>query len=228
MTHSTNGVSRRAVVGGLGAGLVGLATAAPATARTATSASGEPGTATRWTGAHSHNGWPIGGATNEYRVEGSAATVTLAAGAPATLLLHAARRIGYELDMLRAGEVVGVVSDRAVLSPQRSNLLSGTAIRVRPDFLPYGSTGNLFPQEVVVLEDVVAESGGALAWGGHLDVPDESLVYLAVGPRSRVVRELAATFAAADRMDSAGGVGTIDAHDPDRRAAAKRHRARVS
>ncbi len=229
MMHSTSAVSRRVILGGLGAGAVGVATAASATAAPAAPAA--PADAARakpWTRSRSDNGWRIGGATQEYPIEGTDLRVTLAAGAPAVVLLHAARRINYELDTLRAGDVVGLVSDRAVMSSHRSNLLSGTAIHVRPGFFPYGTSGNLFPDETVVLEDIVAESGGVLAWGGHLAVPDQGLIYLTGAPSSAVVEELADDLFEADRMNTAGGAGAIDAHDPARRSAAKKHRGRVS
>lgn len=219
-------VSRRVILGGLGAGAVAVATTEGSTAAPGDTAAA--GATKPWTRSRSENGWRIGAATREFPIEGTGLTVTLATGAPAAVLLHAARRINYELDTLRTGDIVGLVRDRAVASPQRSNLLSGTAIHFRPGFFPYGTSGNLFPDETVVLEDIVAESGGVLAWGGHLAVPDQGLVYLTGPPTPGAAERLAADLFEADRMDSGGGAGAIDAHDPTRRSAAKKHRARVS
>ncbi|MFC7490502.1 MULTISPECIES: hypothetical protein [unclassified Knoellia] len=225
MTHVHSSVSRRVMLGGLGAGAMALAAAESATAAPLT---GAPSGPKRWTGARSENGWLIGGKTRELPIEGTQFSVTLAVGPTAALLQHAARRINYELDTLRAGDITGVTSDRVVASPQRSNLLSGTAIHFRPGFFPHGTSGNLFPAEVVVIEDIVAESGGVLAWGGHLEVPDQGLIYVSGSAGTRAVDMLTEDFSEADRMDSAGGAGAIDAHDPSRRNVARRHRERVS
>ncbi|BCQ05892.1 hypothetical protein B6N42_01935 [Cutibacterium avidum] len=170
----------------------------------------------------SANDWPIGAAAAAQTVEGAGIDVTLTTGAPSVVLLHALRRINYELVSLRPGDVAGLQHDRNVASPQRSNLLSGTAFLFRESFLPYGSTGNLFPDEVVVLEDIVAESRGVLAWGGHLRVPDQSLIYLAKGPTSPEVGRLQSHFDMVDHVDASGGAGTIDAYLPERRAVARR------
>ncbi len=152
--------------------------------------------------AHSANGWRIDGG-------------------------FAARRFNYEASTLRLGDVVGRITDRRVLSAERSNLLSGTAILMRPDFYPHGSTGHLDADTRVILEDIVAESEGVLAWAGHLDVPDESLLYLTTRPASASGRELAADIAEADRMDVQGGAGQIDAFDPSRRQEALSHREQL-
>lgn len=225
MMQFNSAVSRRMILGGLGAGAVAVATAEGSAA-----APGDPAdsAAKPWTRSRSENGWRIGGKTRTYPIEGTDRTVTLASGAPAAVLLHAARRINYELDTLRSGDVVGLVRDRVVMSPQRSNLLSGTAIHFRPGFFPYGTSGNLFPDETVVLEDIVAESGGVLAWGGHLPVPDQGLIYLTGSSSPGAATRLADDLFEADRMDTAGGAGAIDAHEPGRRSAAEKHRTRVS
>ncbi|WP_380168362.1 hypothetical protein [Jannaschia sp. R86511] len=148
----------------------------------------------------------------------------LADGPAATVLLHAVRRFAYEVDTLRPGDVVSLTPDRQVLSPERSNLLSGTAVHIRPGSFPRGTDGNLFPEQLTVLEDITAEAGGVLAWGGHLDVPDQGLLYVDVRPSSPALSGLADRFAHVDRMDVAGGAGDVDVFDPDRRRAATRFR----
>lgn len=218
MTKMSKPVSRRVVLGALGAGagamiLTPAATAAPAAAGPQ-----------KWSGSRSANGWPIGAKSTEHQIEGTNFRVTLATGAPAAVLLHAARRINYELDTLRAGDLVGLSTNRVVESPERSNLLSGTAIHFRPGSFPRGTAQNLFPEEVVVLEDIVAEAGGVLAWGGHLAVPDQGLIYIAQGPSS--AGALAGRLDAVDSIDSASGAGAVDAHDPKRRQAAQAFRAK--
>ncbi|MGL5930931.1 MAG: hypothetical protein ACRCY8_18515 [Dermatophilaceae bacterium] len=205
----TNELSRRLLLGGVGA--VALAAAPPATAATPTAPP------SRWAGATSANGWRIGGPSVEHRIEGTDLTVVLTTGDPAAVLLHAVRRVGYELDELRPGDVVGLVTDRRVASAERSNLLSGTAVHLRPGSFPRGTSGNLFQHEVVVLEDVVAEAGGVLGWGGHLDVPDQGLLYVTTPPSSAAVGRLARDLDQVNRMDVAGGAGDVDAFDPARR-----------
>lgn len=78
-----------------------------------------------------------------------------------------------------------------------------------------------------MLEDIVAETAGVLAWGGHLDEPDQALLYVNVAPVAPAVPELAQEFAELDRMDSSGGVGQIDAFDPSRRGVAQEFRAQL-
>ncbi|MCI9887422.1 hypothetical protein JT358_02945 [Micrococcales bacterium 31B] len=162
----------------------------------------------------------MGGPTGTYRVEGSSIDLTLAEGAAATILIHAARRINYELDTLRPGDLIGLTHDRRVASTPRSNLLSGSAILFRPGAFPLGTDDNLFADQVVVFEDIVAEANGALAWGGHLAVPDQGLIYLASAPDSVSSKKAASMFEEQDRFDSSAGAGTIDAFQPARRRAA--------
>lgn len=67
-----------------------------------------------------------------------------------------------------------------------------------------------------MIEDIVAESAGVLAWGGHLEQPDQGLLYVTAPPSDADATRLAREYDAADRMDSAGGVGQIDVFSPER------------
>lgn len=209
---------RRLLLGGLGAGVASLAVGSSTSAWASPSRSG---TAQRWPSARSANGWPIGGPTRTHRVEGSSLNLTLTDGAAATLLIHAARRINYELDTLRPGDLVGLTHDRQVASATRSNLLSGTAILFRPGSFPLGTDDNLFPNQVVIFEDIVAEASGALMWGGHLATPDQGLIYIAPAPGSTSVTKTARTFEREDSISTSSGAGAIDAFQTDRRRTAK-------
>lgn len=208
-------VSRRSILGGsLGASASALFFTPAATAK--------PGVY-GWVGSRSANGWRIGAPSSVFGIEGTNVSVTLASGAPAVVLLHAARRINYELDTLRKGDIVGVSFDRLqVKSPEQSNLLSGTAIHFRPGSFPRGESGNLFPHEIVVLEDIVAESAGVLSWGGHLAVPDQGLIYVSRGPEP--TGSVARRVESLDRIDSSEGAGAVDSHHPKRRQAALKAR----
>lgn len=211
-------VSRRLALAGFGA-------ASAAMILTAEAAKAAP-RSSKWQGSRSANGWPIGAESQLYAIEGTDHSVTLASGPSAAVLLHAARRVNYEFDTLRVNDVIGLSTSRTVESPERSNLLSGTAIHIRPGSFPRGSSDNLFPEEVVVFEDIVAEAGGVLAWGGHLDVPDQGLFYIAQKPTSVATGNLATRYDARDRMDASGGAGALDSHDPGRRRAARKFRSR--
>jgi hypothetical protein len=220
MIETTSILSRRRVLTVAGAALVALAVAPRA------NAAPTPGPTTArpraWNSGRSANGWPIGGATAEHRIEGTDLSVVLAQAPPPAVLLHAVRRVNYEVDTLRAGDVVGLTTDRLVASPERSNLLSGTAVHIRAGSFPRGTDGNLFPDQVAVFEDIVTEAGGVLGWGGHLSVPDQGLLYLAAPPASRSVVSLAERFGHLDRMNVEGGAGDVDVFDAGRRRAVAR------
>ena len=207
-------LSRRLLLGGLGAGAVSLAAAPSAPAsRSATDQ--------RWPSTRSDNGWRIGGPTRTHCVEGSSLDLTLADGAAATLLIHAARRINYEFDTLRTEDLIGLTHDRNVASAARSNLLSRSAIHFRPGSFPLGTDDNLFPNQVVILEDIVAEAGGALLWGGHLTIPDQGLLYLSSASGAASITKAVRKFEEQDSIDSSTGAGSIDAFQPTRRLTAK-------
>jgi hypothetical protein len=155
----------------------------------------------------SANGWPISSRQNAFRVEGAGVDLQLAVGSVASVLLHAARRINYEVDKLRDDDLRGYRTDSWVESPERSNLLSGTAFLFREGAYPWGGSGNLYPQEIAVFEDIVRRSDGVLAWGGHLPSPDQGLIYVATPPADAEVSQLADQYSESDRMDSDGGVG---------------------
>ncbi|QUQ63079.1 hypothetical protein [Kutzneria sp. CA-103260] len=120
----------------------------------------------RWTGALTQNGWPVlDQAPKTVRVQGSAATMTVVAGDVAVILEHVARRFHYEIESLAAGQIAGYRTDRAVATPTASNYLSGTAIAIRPDLFPPGAEG-LFPFQVAVVRDILADCDGVVRWGG--------------------------------------------------------------
>jgi len=111
-------------------------------------------------------------------VEGTGLTVRLLAGPVATVLVYAARRFHYEIDTLRAGELVGVPD--------------GTAIDIKPGWYPPGITGGLFPHQLIVVRDILAECDGVLRWGGDRKTrPVESRFEIAVRASDPRVREVA-------------------------------------
>src|SRR3954471_17565435 len=162
MIHRT-ALSRRHMLAA--AGMADAGTAVPAApAAPASAAPKHP----RWSGRISQNGWPIVDGTKvaTVKVEGSNAGVALLPGDVATVLLHVARRFHYEVDALASGDVSGHATTRTVTAAYESNYLSGTALAIRPNVYPTGSAGNLFPTELLVVRDILAECDGVVRWGG--------------------------------------------------------------
>ncbi|MET9296629.1 hypothetical protein [Streptomyces sp. NPDC003077] len=212
-----NDLSRRRVLATAGAVAGAAALGLPALTPTATAAPLRPDqAATTWRGSRSANGWKILGQAETHPIEGSGHSVRLAGGEAATLLLHVARRFHYEIDELRADDVTGHRTSRTVRRPHESNYLSGTAIAIRPHAYPLGVRGGLYPHELVVVRDILAELDGAVAWGGDFDVPQESHFEVALGPTHPKVRGVARKLRT--WRDTPGlGAGTVDAFEPGRR-----------
>ncbi|WP_329335913.1 M15 family metallopeptidase [Streptomyces sp. NBC_01352] len=211
-------VSRRRFVGG-GAGILGVVTlgsvlsAAPAVA--------VPKSGREWREDSTANGWRVltEADAEEYRVEGSGLAIRLAAGDAAVLLLHVARRFHYEIDALRTGDLHGHSTSRLVNHPFESNHLSGTAINIRPHAYPLGVSGGLYPAELVVIRDILAELGGTVAWGGDFTTPKESHFEIALAPTHPKVKGVARTIRGWNG-NPGKGAGATDAFAPARRSRA--------
>lgn len=170
-----------------------------------------PDKAKDWTGSKSANGWPILAQANVYRVEGSNESIAIADGDPAALLLHVARRFNYEIDTIRSGELLGHGTNRSVSQPYESNYLSGTAIALRPALYPTGASGLLYPHELAVVRDIIAELGGAVSWGGDEEVPKESHFQLALAPDHPLLKNTAQRVRKSETTSRSKGVGAINA-----------------
>lgn len=205
---------RTVLAGGLGAS----ALAALPAAATAAGLQGPQ----QWSGSTSANGWAITSSFETVVIEGTGTSVPLRSGAPAVILAHLARRFHYEIDELREGDLFGGSTDRRVGIPEQSNHLSGTALAIRRGSFPAGQRGNLFPDQLVVVRDMVAECEGVVRWGGDLSVPLESHFLIDLPSGDRRVAQLAARFGRVDAFDGAQGAGAIDAFTPARRASAAR------
>lgn len=229
-----NELSRRRFAGATGAvagamvlGSVG--TAGPASAAAASAPTGV------WQGDRSVNGWPVLAEATEYVIEGSGQSVRLADGDASVLLLHVARRFHYEIDQLRRGDVQGHRPSRhmqiqvqvKVQERYESNYLSGTAIAIRPDAYPVGVKGGLYPQELLVVRDILTELDGAVKWGGDFGTPKESHFEIALRPGHPRLKGVARKIRGWN--DSPGeGAGSVDAFDTKRRAKAKAFALRVA
>ncbi len=199
---------------GAGAVAVGVGVVGPTDA--ARAATGTAGTV--WRGRESANGWPVVARVKEHPIEGSGLDVALADGAAAAILTYVARRFHYEIDQLRPGDVQGHRADRLVQQAYESNYRSGSALTIRPQAYPLGVRGGLYPHELVVVQDILAEFGGVVAWGGDFTVPKESHFEIAYGPRDSRVRDAARRITGWAQGPGGHGAGTIDAFAPARRA----------
>ncbi|MCG0286457.1 hypothetical protein [Streptomyces sp. PSAA01] len=190
------------------------------------------------TGRPSPNGWEMekvtdGGGTIWSRpVPGTPLEgVTVRIGAPEAVLVHVIRRFHYEIDELRKGDVVGWRSPGTVRKGlPEGNLASGTAVRIRPGHYPPGVKGGFFPQQEVVLRDILAELDGVVRWGGDDRKPDESLFYLAVKPGDRRLAEVVAKLGRWRETPGSGAGAPVDVLAPGRRkaAASLAHRQRAA
>ncbi|GAB1640085.1 hypothetical protein [Krasilnikovia sp. MM14-A1259] len=194
-------LSRRQVLAGVGGVAAGLAFGVPAAART---------------GQVTDDGWPAVGAARitQHRIEGSDAVVALLPGPTAAVLLHVARRFHYEVDALAAGEATGYrgAGDR--------HHRSGTALELRPGSYPAGAAGNLYPQQLAMVRDILAECDGVVRWGGDDPArPMEGHFRIDVPPGDARLHQLVARLEQwADEPDQGAGVA-VDPAAPDRRQA---------
>ncbi|MFD7058235.1 hypothetical protein [Streptomyces sp. NPDC059906] len=162
----------------------------------------------------SQNGWAIQTQANHVStvltrsVSGTGLRVDIRIGLPELLLLHVARRFHYEVQELRAGELLGWCAiGRTPSTDPASNLSSGTALRIFPGAR---SSGSYFPQQVERIRDIVADCAGTVRWGGEDDSVDESLYYLTAGPDSGELLRVAPKFE--ERANRLGaGAGAISA-----------------
>lgn len=146
-----------------------------------------------------------------------------------TVLIHVVTRFHYEIDALRAGEVVGWREPGSVRkSLAESNLASGTAVRIRPGSYPSGTRGGFFPLEELVIRDILADCDGVVRWGGDDATPDESLFSIDVPPGDNRLVEVAAKIRGWNHTPGKGSGVLVDPQQPHRRASAKRLAAQQS
>ncbi|MEU3186548.1 M15 family metallopeptidase [Streptomyces sp. NPDC006923] len=208
-------IDRRALLAaGAALGATAALTAVPGTAYAAGSV---PPGGSQWSGGDSANGWPVLEEARLFRIEGSGQSVRLADGDAAVILLHVARRFHYELDPLRPGDVRGHSTNRSVAQEYESNHLSGTALAIRPHAYPVGVKGGLYPRELVVIRDILAELNGAVAWGGDFGTPKESHFEIAYQPGHPKVTGVARTIRGWREGPGNEGAGTVDAFALQRR-----------
>ncbi|MER5885289.1 hypothetical protein ABT160_15785 [Streptomyces sp. NPDC001941] len=207
---------RTVLAAGAALGATSALTVLPGTAQAAVPAAPAAPARTGWNGDTTANGWPVLEEATSYHIEGSGQSVRLAGGDAAVILLHVARRFHYEIDALRPGDVTGHTTDRGVAQPFESNHLSGSALTIRPHAYPLGVKGGLYPQELVVVRDILAELDGAVSWGGDFTVPKESHFQLAYKPGHPKVKGVARKIRGWLAGPGNEGAGTVDAFAPSR------------
>jgi hypothetical protein len=155
-----------------------------------------PAAAADAAGRSTFNGWRIDpGTIEEFRVEGSGATVHLRAGAAAAVLLHVARRWHYEIAPLDTGEGGGIAAfttEHLARANFETAYLSGTAIALHPHAYPLGGSETLWPHQEAIVRDILADLDGTVAWGGDLKPAKVGHFHLVAGPDNAVLEEVAA------------------------------------
>ncbi|MEU9558353.1 hypothetical protein [Streptomyces fumanus] len=198
----------------------------PGTATAATPAEGGR-SAAEWTARKSANGWPVLDTAPAHRVEGAGKlSVRLAEGDAATVLLYVLRRYCYEIEMLELLDVEGFTADRTVRADLESNQLSGTALTVKQVYYPLGApAGNgMSADQITVIEDILADCQGVVAWGGEMDPLKQSHFQIDVPPHDSRLKKLVAKLNGWEEHPGKGA-GAIDAFQPSRLARARKARS---
>ncbi|MGC5345712.1 hypothetical protein ACPXCE_25880 [Streptomyces sp. DT24] len=144
-------------------------------------------------------------------------------GVVETVLAHIIQRFHYDIDSLRPGDVVGWRHPGTVRKGlAESNLASGTAIQIRPGFYPSGQRGGFFPNQLVVVRDILTDLEGVVRWSGDDTKPDEALFYIDVPPGSGHLIEVADKLRGWAATPGQGAGASNDPFEPKRRRAAER------
>ncbi|MER7846260.1 hypothetical protein ABTZ03_20170 [Kitasatospora sp. NPDC096077] len=223
----TTRITRRTAV--RGAAVIGTAAAAavllPGTASADVPAS--PGTREREPERDlptSANGWTLEKEANHVstvwtrQVAGTGLAVDIRIGDVEEILVHVIRRFHYEVEELPSGDLLGwqEIGGLRKALPE-SNLASGTAVRIRPGA---SAKGGFFAHQELVLRDILAECRGVVRWGGDDDEVDESLFYIAPGPKDRRVTRLADELRGWAARPGEGAGTPVDVQSPRRRTEA--------
>ncbi|WP_433326138.1 hypothetical protein [Spirillospora sp. CA-294931] len=180
-------------------------------------------------GIRSKNGWEmekvVDDRGNIYTrpVPGTPVEVQIRMGDVETVLVHVIRRFHYEVDILLQGEVVGWRPPRTVRRKfAESNQASGTAVQIRPGHYPAGVRGGFFPQQQVVIRDILAELDGVVRWGGDDRSSDESLFYVDTKPGSSRLVQVAEKIQEINEAPGKGAGTAVDVFATARRRRAEK------
>lgn len=155
--------------------------------------------------------------------------VRLRLGDVEAVLVHVIRRFHYEVDELRAGDVIGWRHPSEIRGGfAESNQASGTAVQIRPGFYPSGARGGFFPNQLTVVRDILVDCAGVVRWGGDDTVPDESLFSIATKPGDERLVRVAGGLRRRTAVPGQGAGSGPDPFRPERREAAERLARRQS
>ncbi|MFC5072494.1 hypothetical protein [Kitasatospora cinereorecta] len=216
-----NDITRRAVV--TSAAVIGAAAAVgsfvPGTAAAATKSEPEKLPT-------SPNGWTIEKEANHVStvwtrpVAGTGLKVDVRIGDVEAILLHVTRRFHYEVEQLQRVDLAGWQEAGTLREGlPESNLASGTAVRIRPGA---AAKGGLFPQQELVLRDILADCEGVVRWGGDDREVNESLFYIDAAPEDERVARLGERFRDWDATPGLGAGAAVDVQSSSRRDRAER------
>ncbi|MEU3711999.1 hypothetical protein [Streptomyces catenulae] len=225
---TSTGLSRRRFIGATSSAAATATLINLGGVGTAVATTGKGAEPHAWKGKQSRNGWPVLAQAPSHRIEGSSQKVRLAEGDASVILLHVARRFHYEIDSLRAGDVHGWTAHANVTEPYESNYASGSALVIRPLCYPSGSKGNFYPNELVVIRDILSELDSTVAWGGDFKVPKESHFELTLRPGHPRLKGVARKIHGWQTDPGNHGAGAIDAFDPRRRRVARAFERRMA
>lgn len=179
------------------------------------------------TGEKSANGWSVNSAANAggsvwtRPVPGTGFDIDVSIGDVELILVHVIRRFHYEIDTLRPGDVVGF-KEPGKSKAYESNHTSGTAIAIRPGWYPPGVRDGFFPQQLMVVRDILAECEGGVRWGGDDNKPYEAQFSIDVPPGDERLTRLLAKFRGWADQPGAGAGSAVDVRAPRRRATAEK------
>ncbi|MGW8453748.1 hypothetical protein ACWGLO_19865 [Streptomyces niveus] len=188
------------------------------------------------TGRPSANRWEMqkdvdaGGDIVTRDVPGTGLKVAVRMGDTETVLIHVIRRFHYEVGTLGLPGEPNPVQGWSAPSTVRdsrlpeSNLASGTAVVIRPDFYPPGLEGGFTAGQELTIRDIVADTEGVVRWGGEDRRPYEGLFYVTARPNDARLRRVAAKIRAWDQTPGAGAGTVPDVTEPARRRRAARYR----
>lgn len=133
----------------------------------------------------SNNGWPIQNPDSivstikNCNISGLGASYQIVIGNVDNILSDFIRQIHYNIKYIAPNDVVGwqLMLESFVGTPY-SNLSSGTAFQIRPSM----TIDSYFPYEIDMIRNLLSDYSGVNAWGGDLEIQDESLFYLNVSP----------------------------------------------
>ncbi|PWG09688.1 hypothetical protein DF268_31165 [Streptomyces sp. V2] len=162
-----------------------------------------------------------------HRVEGAGKLgIRLAEGDAATVLLYVVRRYCYEIEMLDSLDLTGHASEKRIQADMESNYLSGTALTIKEVYYPLGApAGNgMSNAQIAIVEDILADCQGVVAWGGEMSPLKQSHFQIEVPPHDSRLLKLVAEINGWNEQPGKGA-GAIDAFQPARISRARRARS---